>query len=64
MVLGQAVSIIGTVLLTRLQVVTSTALWATYLVIAGFGHGMGLQMPFTAVQVVLRYAKSAFFIPS
>ncbi|BCS19563.1 MDR family MFS transporter [Aspergillus puulaauensis] len=54
MVIGQAVSIIGTGLLTRLQVGTSTALWATYLVTAGFGHGMGLQMPFTAVQVVLR----------
>ncbi|KAL2815031.1 efflux pump antibiotic resistance protein [Aspergillus cavernicola] len=54
MVLGQAVSIIGAVFLTRLQVGTSTVLWATYLVIAGLGHGMGLQMPFTAVQVVLR----------
>lgn len=54
MVLGQIVSIIGTVCLTRLEVGTSTALWATFLVIAGVGHGMGLQMPFTATQVVLR----------
>ncbi|KAF5857251.1 hypothetical protein ETB97_006049 [Aspergillus alliaceus] len=53
MVLGQVVSIIGTVCLARLEVDTSSALWATFLVIAGVGHGMGLQMPFTAVQVVL-----------
>ncbi|KAL1961855.1 hypothetical protein VTN77DRAFT_979 [Rasamsonia byssochlamydoides] len=53
MVLGQVVSIIGTVFLARLEVGTPTAQWATFLVVAGFGHGMGLQMPFTAVQVVL-----------
>ncbi|PIG83981.1 hypothetical protein AARAC_008631 [Aspergillus arachidicola] len=53
MVLGQVISIIGTVFLARLEVDTPTALWATFLVIAGVGHGMGLQMPFTAVQVVL-----------
>ncbi|KAE8423669.1 efflux pump antibiotic resistance protein [Aspergillus pseudocaelatus] len=53
MILGQVISIIGTVFLARLEVDTSTALWATFLVIAGVGHGMGLQMPFTAVQVVL-----------
>ncbi|KAL4738633.1 major facilitator superfamily domain-containing protein [Aspergillus similis] len=53
MVLGQAVSNMGTALLTRLKVGTSTVLWATYLVVTGVGHGMGLQMPFLAVQVVL-----------
>ncbi|RAH63058.1 efflux pump antibiotic resistance protein [Aspergillus piperis CBS 112811] len=53
MVLGQVISIIGTACLTKLEVGTSTALWATFLVIAGVGHGLGLQMPFTAVQVVL-----------
>ncbi|PWY92986.1 efflux pump antibiotic resistance protein [Aspergillus sclerotioniger CBS 115572] len=53
MVLGQIVSIVGTVCLTRLEVGTPTAQWATFLVIAGVGHGMGLQMPFTATQVVL-----------
>ncbi|PLB43284.1 efflux pump antibiotic resistance protein [Aspergillus steynii IBT 23096] len=53
MVLGQVVSIVGHVCLTKLEVGTSTALWATFLVIAGVGHGLGLQMPFTAVQVVL-----------
>ncbi|OJI81769.1 hypothetical protein ASPTUDRAFT_126472 [Aspergillus tubingensis CBS 134.48] len=53
MVLGQVISIIGTACLTKLEVGTSTALWATFLVIAGVGHGLGLQMPFTAIQVVL-----------
>ena len=54
MVLGQVISIIGTACLTKLEVGTSTALWATFLVIAGVGHGLGLQMPFTAIQVVLK----------
>jgi len=54
MVAGQFVAIIGTVLLSRLNTDTPTAVWATYLVITGVGLGMGLQMPFTALQVVLR----------
>lgn len=54
MVIGQFIAIAGTALLTRLSVETPTAVWATYLVITGIGLGMGLQMPFTAVQVVLR----------
>lgn len=54
MVLGQVVSIVGTVLLTRLYIDTKYVLVAIYLVISGIGFGMGLQMPFTAVQTVLR----------
>ncbi|KAH6669840.1 efflux pump antibiotic resistance protein [Halenospora varia] len=53
MVAGQLVAIVGTVLLSRLTVETPTAIWATYLVVTGIGFGMGLQMPFTALQVVL-----------
>ena len=53
MVLGEIVCIVGTGLLTRIELGTSTAIWATYLVIAGWGLGMGLQLPFTALQVVL-----------
>ena len=55
MVAGQSVAIVGSALLTRLAVDTPTAVWATYLVVTGVGLGMGLQMPFTALQVVLRY---------
>ena len=54
MVIGQFVAIVGTALLTRLSVDTPKAVWATYLVVTGAGLGMGLQLPFTAVQVVLR----------
>ncbi|CAG9988255.1 unnamed protein product [Clonostachys byssicola] len=54
MVAGQLVAIVGNVLLSRISVDTATAVWATYLVITGIGTGMGLQMPFTAVQLVLR----------
>lgn len=54
MVSGQFVSIIGSTLLSRLTTDTRTAVWATYLVITGIGLGTGLQMPFTALQVVLK----------
>ncbi|ORY17076.1 major facilitator superfamily domain-containing protein [Clohesyomyces aquaticus] len=53
MVLGQIVGIIGTVLLTRVTTTSRYILVAIYLVVSGFGFGMGLQMPFTGVQVVL-----------
>ncbi|PHH88186.1 hypothetical protein CDD83_7860 [Cordyceps sp. RAO-2017] len=54
MIAGQLVAIVGNALLTRIQVDTPTAVWATYLVVTGIGTGMGLQTPFTAVQLVLR----------
>ena len=54
MVLGQIICIVGTGLLTRIRSGTPTAFWATYLVITGLGHGIGLQLLFTALQVVLR----------
>lgn len=59
-VLGQVISIIGTAFLTRLKVDTPTIQWATYLVIAGLGLGMGMQLPYTAIQVVLRYVDKWF----
>ena len=54
MIMGGCMGIVGTVLLTRIGIGTPTALWVTYLVVAGFGLGMGVQVPFTALQVVLR----------
>jgi len=54
MILGEIVEIIGTYLLSRLDIDTSTSQWATYLVLAGLGLGMGQQIPYTAIQVVLR----------
>ena len=55
MVLGQIICIIGAGLLTRIGLNTSTKEWASYLVITGLGMGMSMQLPYTAVQVVLRY---------
>lgn len=54
MIMGGCIGIVGTALLTRIGLGTPSALWATYLVVAGFGLGMGVQVPFTALQVVLR----------
>ncbi|KAL9594373.1 MAG: hypothetical protein Q9219_007067 [cf. Caloplaca sp. 3 TL-2023] len=54
MIGGQIICVIGAGLITRINLHTSTALWATYFVIAGLGMGMGMQIPYTALQVVLR----------
>ena len=55
MILGEVVSIVGIGLLSRIKLGTLTAVWATYLVVTGLGHGAGLQLPFTALQVALKY---------
>ncbi|KAF2691971.1 efflux pump antibiotic resistance protein [Lentithecium fluviatile CBS 122367] len=54
MVAGQLVAIVGTTLLTRITVTSRYAPIAVYLVISGVGFGMGLQLPFTGVQAVLK----------
>ncbi|KAL8725329.1 MAG: hypothetical protein Q9166_007435 [cf. Caloplaca sp. 2 TL-2023] len=53
MIVGQIICVIGAGVITRINLHTSTALWATYFVIAGLGMGMGMQIPYTALQVVL-----------
>lgn len=54
MVLGTVIGTIGTGLLTRIDQGTSTVEWAAYMVLTGLGIGIGVNVPFTAVQVVLR----------
>ena len=44
---------IGAGLLTTLKVDSSAGIWIGYQILAGAGSGMGVQIPFTAVQVVL-----------
>ncbi|KAH8651556.1 efflux pump antibiotic resistance protein [Tricladium varicosporioides] len=51
---GTAVSIVGSGLLTMLNVDTATVHWAAFMVICGAGTGMAINLPYTAVQVVLR----------
>ena len=55
MIAGGVVCCIGAGLLTTVGVYTPTAHWATYLVITGLGLGMGMQLPYTALQAVLEY---------
>jgi hypothetical protein len=53
MIVGTAVSIIGSVLLT-LDADTSTIKWAAYMVVVGIGTGSAVNLPYTALQVVLK----------
>ena len=55
MVTGVVIAIVGTTLLTRIGLETSTVQWAAFSVITGVGIGIGIQLPYTAIQVVLRY---------
>ncbi|KAF2440272.1 MFS general substrate transporter [Karstenula rhodostoma CBS 690.94] len=52
-IVGGLVSIAGTALLTKLQPHTPTANWAAYMVVASIGQGTAMQLPYTAVGVVL-----------
>lgn len=55
MIGGTAISLVGYGLLTTLTVDTPTRIWATYLAINGLGMGCGMNVPYTALQAVLRY---------
>ncbi|KAI1658100.1 major facilitator superfamily domain-containing protein [Daldinia decipiens] len=49
MIAGGVVCSVGAGLLTTVNLSTSTAKWATYLVLTGIGLGMAGQLPYTAV---------------
>ncbi|KAJ5738157.1 MFS general substrate transporter [Penicillium malachiteum] len=51
--LGQAICIVGTALLTQLHPHTPVIEWAAYLVLTGLGFGLAMQLPYTAIQVTL-----------
>ena len=53
MIGGQAVAVIGTGFFTRLAVDTPVAQLAGLMAVAGFGYGMVMQLPYTAVQAAL-----------
>ncbi|KAE8383845.1 major facilitator superfamily domain-containing protein [Aspergillus bertholletiae] len=53
MIVGEMICIAGTAMLTRLQVESPTVYWAASLVVHGLGMGLAMQLPYTAVNVVL-----------
>ncbi|CAL8582398.1 hypothetical protein XPA_008064 [Xanthoria parietina] len=53
MIGGACIAALGTGLLTRISLGTPTVEWAAYLVVSGLGIGLGLNLPYTALHVVL-----------
>lgn len=51
--IGAAIMVIGSGLLHTLNPNSTVAQWVCYQIITGIGFGMGFQVPYTAVQVVL-----------
>lgn len=58
MIVGEFICVGGTALLTRLDARTPTISWAAYLIVAGIGMGIAMQLPYTAVQVTLQWVYS------
>jgi hypothetical protein len=54
MIAGQTIGVVGLGLLTQIAPATKTVEWASYLAISGLGIGTAVQLPYTALQVVLR----------
>ncbi|KAF2451162.1 MFS general substrate transporter [Karstenula rhodostoma CBS 690.94] len=57
---GQIICAIGTGLLTRVDIATPTAHWATFLALTGFGLGMGINAPHIAIQAVMETESDVF----
>jgi hypothetical protein len=53
MIVGTAISIVGSGLIIRLQADSTTAEWAGFLIVCGLGTGMSINHPYTAVQTVI-----------
>ena len=54
MVFGQMICIAGAGLVTRARLTTGFVELAAYLVLTGIGMGISQQIPYTAIQVLLR----------
>lgn len=54
MIGGACIAALGSGLLTHIALGTPTVEWAAYLVVCGLGIGLGLNLPYTALHVVLR----------
>lgn len=53
MLLGELICIGGQVMLTQLHPTSNTVYWAASLVVTGLGSGMAMQLPYTAIPLVL-----------
>lgn len=51
---AQVLCAVGAGLLTTLHTYTSTALWATFMVLTGLGLGLGVNVPHIAIQAVMK----------
>ena len=54
MIVGELIAIFGTALWMCLTPATSDLAWATLLVVTGISMGIAMQLPYTAVQLVLQ----------
>jgi len=52
-IIGQIICVVATGLLTRLDINTTVAEWASFMVLSGIGLGMGITIPHTAIQAVM-----------
>ncbi|KAF2688517.1 hypothetical protein K458DRAFT_465018 [Lentithecium fluviatile CBS 122367] len=59
---GQLICVVGTGLLTRLDMTTSTVEWTAFLVLTGTGLGMGINTPHTAIQAVMETETDVFLV--
>lgn len=55
---GAVLAAIGSGLITTLGMNSTTGEWAGFQILAGFGVGLGFQLPFAAVSVALRSVAS------
>lgn len=62
MIFGAVLSTIGTGLLTTISINTFTVKWAAYLVMTGLGIDFGVNIPYAALQVVLRFLIALLFL--
>lgn len=53
MIIGTMIAMVGSGLFLLLDLQTSTALWAVFLVICGIGTGLVINLAYTIVQAVL-----------
>lgn len=60
MIVGSVICAVGSGLLTTIDTTSPTLKWAAYMVVTGIGTGICVNLPYTAVQVVLQYASIAY----